>query len=256
MTTHGHRIKHVHYTIETIAGGSAKPRRMILWISHADAHLITMELRDLLGRGLEIRYTTDYGPHTKYYPYCRDAAASPSDELHLVTADDDLLYPPDWLRALIDSAAIEPRPVIVAHRTHRIRIENGMVSPYRNWAWEGGTESPSYSNFATGVSGVSYPPEFIREIGETDSAEFMECAHLADDPWLHSRSVLFEIPTKQVSRRAAVYPEHHPDAQRSLSAVNVGAGNNDAVIAKLYTRELVSAIELGGSAVNCRTPAP
>ncbi len=244
ITSYGHRLKHVHYTIQTIANGSSKPRRIILWISHADTHLITTELRDLLRRGLEINYTADYGPHTKYYPYCRSAATSHSPELLLVTADDDQLYPPGWLAALIDSAASEPQPVIVAHRAHRIRVENGVVSPYKMWSWEGGTESPSYANFATGVSGVLYPAEFIRRIGEIDSAEFTEFARLADDPWLHSRSVLFKIRTKQASRTAAAYAEHHPDTQRRLSDLNVGGGDNDAVIARIYTRELISAIGL------------
>jgi len=243
ITTYGDRIKHVHYTIQTIANGSSKPQRIILWIGHADTHLITMQLRDLVRRGLEIRYTTDYGPHKKYYPYCRSAAASPHYELPLVTADDDQLYPPEWLSALIDSAANEPLPVIVAHRAHRIKVANGVVFPYREWSWEGGNESPSYANFATGVSGVLYPLEFIRRVGAIDSAEFTELALLADDPWLHSRSVLFKIPTKQVSRTAAVYAEHHPDAQRRLSDINVAGGNNDTVVAKIYTREVISAIQ-------------
>ena len=243
ITTYGDRIKHVHYTIQTIANGSSKPQRIILWIGHADTHLITMELRDLLRRGLEIRHTTDFGPHTKYYPYCRSAAGSPDHELQLVTADDDQLYPTHWLSALIDSAASEPLPVIVAHRAHRIKVENGVVLPYTEWSWEAGSESPSYANFATGVSGVLYPPEFIRRVGDIDSAEFTEFALLADDPWLHSRSVLFKIPTKQVSRSAAVYAEHHPDTQRRLSDINVWGGNNDAVVSRIYTRELISAIQ-------------
>lgn len=242
MTTYGDRIKHVHYTIQTIANGSSKPKRIILWIGHADKHLMTEELRDLVTRGLEVRYTTDYGPHTKYYPYCRSAVASPHDELQLVIADDDMLYPTDWLSALIDSAASEPLPVIVAHRAHRMKVENGVVFPYVEWWWEGGTASPSYANVATGVSGVLYPLEFIRRVGDIDSSEFTQCALLADDLWLHSRSVLFKIPTKQVSQRAAVYAGHHPETQMRLMDINVG-GNNDAVAAKIYTREAISAIE-------------
>jgi len=251
MTTYGDRIKHVHYTIQTIANGSSKPQRIILWIGHADTHLITTDLRDLVTRGLEIRYTTDYGPHTKYYPYCRAAAASPDHELPLVIADDDVLYPTGWLGALIDSAASEPLPVIVAHRAHRIKVENGVVFPYKEWLWEGGTESPSFANFATGVSGVLYPLEFVKRVGQIGSAEFTECALLNDDLWLHSRSVLFEIPTKQVSHTAALYAEHHPDTQKRLSDINAG-GNNDAIVTKIYTREVTSAIEFESSSTDKR----
>ena len=251
MTTYGDRIKHVHYTIQTIANGSSRPQRIILWIGHADTHLITTELRDLVTRGLEIRYTTDYGPHTKYYPYCRAAAASPHHELQLVIADDDVLYPTDWLRTLIDSAASEPLPVIVAHRAHRIRVENGVVFPYKEWWWEAGTEFPSYANFATGVSGVLYPLEFIRRVCDIQSAEFTQCALLNDDLWLHSRSVLFEIPTKQVSHTAALYAEHHPDAQTRLSNINVG-GNNDVIVKNIYTREVISAIEFESTSTDKR----
>ena len=47
-------------------------------------------LRRLERRGLEVRLTQNYGPHTKYYPSLADAIA---DGLPLVTADDDILYP-------------------------------------------------------------------------------------------------------------------------------------------------------------------
>jgi hypothetical protein len=74
------------------------------------------------------------------------------------------------------------------------------------------------------------------------NTEFMEAAPSADDLWLHSRSVLLEIPTKQVTQQAARIVEHHPNPHEYLSKVNVAGGNNDVVISRIYTPELISII--------------
>ena len=42
--------------------------------------------------------STNYGPHTKYYPYIESVETF---EVPLVTADDDSLYTRDWLQKLI-----------------------------------------------------------------------------------------------------------------------------------------------------------
>jgi hypothetical protein len=242
LTSHGSRIKYVHYTIQSISNGHPRPTRMVLWISNSDAHLVTPELRRLEGRGLEIKLTKDYGPHKKYYPYCLAASQSTTPSLPLVTADDDVLYPQHWLKDLIDAAAIVPCPVVVAHRSHRMNIVEGTVLPYLKWGLEKGTVEPAYANVATGVCGVLYPPEFISQIALSTEAEFAHAALLADDLWLHSRGVLWGIPTKQVAHLSPKIIEHHPGGD-SLSDINVTGRNNDMVVSKLYKPELISIIQ-------------
>jgi len=241
LTSYGGRIKHVHYTILTIANGTTRPKRIILWISESDAGQITQALRSLERRGLEIRLTEDYGSHKKYYPYSVSVSESPSAKFPLVTADDDVLYPASWLSDLINAANTEPLPVIVAHRAHRIKLEPGGIAPYLSWNLECATIEPSYANVATGVGGVLYPAEFAAQVGKTWSTEFMQAAPTADDLWLHSRSVLLQVPTKQVNHVSARVVEHHPGIP-SLSDLNVIRGSNDETISRIYSPEIISIV--------------
>ncbi len=242
LTSHSGRILHVQHTIFTIATGIARPKRIILWIGHGDAHRITPELRSLERRGLEIRLTEDCGPHTKYFPYCVAKSHVREDRIPMVVADDDILYPPNWLADMIAAAADAPSPVIVAHRAHKIRLKDSTIAPYSTWDFEGGTVEPSFSNVATGVCGVLYPIEFITKVRDDWQREFMEAARSADDLWLHTRSVLLGIPTKQVAQNPPLIVAHHPDLNSSLSFVNVIGGKNDTVIKRIYTPELVRVI--------------
>ena len=241
LTSYGDRIKHVHYTILTIANGISLPQRIILWISESDANLVTPALRSLQRRGLEIRLTKDYGAHKKYYPYCISLSKSNRTEFPLVTADDDVLYQTNWLRALIDAANAEPFPVIVAHRAHRIKLDKGIIAPYLSWDLERGTVEASYANVATGVGGILYPTEFASQVGKTWGAEFMLAAPTADDLWLHSRAVLLQVPTRQVNPESATVLEHHPGVP-SLMDLNLKGGINDVTIRRIYSPEMVITI--------------
>lgn len=243
LTSYGERIRHVHYTILTIANGVCRPKRIVLWLSHADAHLVTPELQTLQRRGLEIKITEDYGSHKKYYPYCAAASGTRKDDLPLVTADDDVLYQAQWLCDLIEAAKTVPYPAIVGHRTHRMTLINGVISPYVSWATASGSVEPSYANVATGVCGVLYPTEFITQLDKIWNTDFMELAPSADDLWLHSRGVLLGIPTRQARRVSPRILEHHPDLDQSLSMRNVIGGDNDVVISRVYVPEAVSKIE-------------
>ena len=243
LTSYGDRIKNVHYTILTIANGVSRPKRIILWISNSDANLVTPALRFLQRRGLEISLSEDYGSHKKYYPYCASLSATQFAEFPLVTADDDVLYQRTWLRDLVDAANVEPFPVIVAHRAHRMKLEQGAIAPYLSWDLECGTVRPSYANVATGVGGILYPTEFAVEVGRAWTTEFMQAAPTTDDLWLHSRAILLQVPTKQVNPMSARVVEHHPGIPR-LMDLNVAGGNNDVTIRQIYSSEMISIIRM------------
>ncbi|MEK7802490.1 MAG: hypothetical protein AAB276_08560, partial [Pseudomonadota bacterium] len=93
-------------TIESIAVGQVLPCRMILWLDDEQRfNARPVALRRLEARGLEVRLSENFGPHTKYYPYVAQAQANGPP---LVTADDDMLYPRDWLAALVHAYAANP----------------------------------------------------------------------------------------------------------------------------------------------------
>lgn len=246
LTSYGTRLQNVHYTIQSIVAGTARPRRIILWVGHGDADLITPALRSLERRGLEIRMTEDYGPHTKYYPYCAALPKTLDTGIPLVTADDDILYSDGWLGDLLDTACTEKRAAIVAHRAHRIKFNNDAVAPYMSWGIGCGTVEPSYENVATGVSGVLYPASFTSQVVGRWGTIFQSSARSADDLWLHTRSVLLGIPTRQVRPIAPPIVEHHSHAAGAfLAQDNTMGGLNDIAAQKIYTPELIRKIRRG-----------
>src|SRR5690606_5888706 len=91
LTTHGERISRVHIAIESIAQGNQLPGRIILWLDEPDVlDALPQALRRQAARGLEVRLSSNYGPHTKYFPYVRSEAVH---HVPLATADDDVVYP-------------------------------------------------------------------------------------------------------------------------------------------------------------------
>lgn len=195
LTSYGKRISTVWQTIETIGAGAVKPRRLILWLDDRDAYLDPpATLKRLQARGLEIRHCRDYGPHKKYFPYTNEILPDEPDRT-LVTADDDVYYPPTWLAELL-----------TAHRSgevtaFRARIRND--GPYRTWPMCTTTEA-SETVFATGVSGVAYPPELLGALRDRGEA-FAHVCPRADDYWLHYAAVSTRIPIRQVRDVAAYF---------------------------------------------------
>ena len=103
LTSYGNRIRAVHLAVESMAHGTVRPRRLILWLREADVVADPPPpLARLVRRGLELRCTEDWGPHQKYYPYVR---SQPRHALPLVIADDDVRYDRDALARV----ALPPR---------------------------------------------------------------------------------------------------------------------------------------------------
>lgn len=229
LTSYGARVRRVAYAIESIAAGSVRPRRLILWLdeplSAADLPPALLRLRD---RGLEILETVDYGPHKKYFPY---ATSQEHHELPLATADDDVLYPRDWLFGLL-SAQQDLPDAVHCYRANVVPVVDGAITPYASWP-RCTSARPSSRHFATGVSGVIYPQAMLGDLARRGT-EFIEKAPTADDIWLHWVALQLGLPVRQVNARPVHFPFIPGSQVTSLAAANVQGGGNDRWISGLY----------------------
>lgn len=242
MTTIGSRITLVWAAIESIAAGSARPRRMILTLDDPALVELPTSLRRLERRGLEIRRVDPgLGVHTKWWPYVDGEAVH---DLPAVTSDDDQLYPREWLRELLSAAERHPGAVI-AHRAHRIRVADGTIAPYLEWR-RATSAAPSYASFGTSVSGQLLPVELLRALRDRGTA-FLELAPRADDVWLHASAVRAGIRIAQVRAASRDFP-FVPGTQTSgLYVDNVlQAGNDRQLAAVLGPVELERIIDDAG----------
>lgn len=220
MTTHGERLRDVWLAIESIGRGTRRPGRIVLWL---DAPVrLPWRLRRLRQRGLEIRRVPPgWGVHTKYWPFLLEEDLSGP----LVTADDDIVYPPHWLDDLVRMHRRFPNDVI-AHRAHHVAMRSPeSFVPYSDWP-KCLTDQPAYSHFATSVSGQLLPSA-LQVALRSEGDRFLELAPTADDVWINRCAVKHGFPTRQV----VATPLHWwfiPGSQTSgLNAVNVFGGAND-----------------------------
>ena len=230
MTSHCHRLELAFYALESIAMGSRKPSRLILWLADENGCSNSpATLQRLKARGLEIHHAEELGPHTKYYPYIdreTDLAAP------LVTADDDTFYPPDFIQLLMNAYEADAS-AIHCFRAHRISMSGGRLSPYNEWRPCEDTH-PSHLNFITGVSGVIYPPGYLQYLKRQGKAFTQSCPY-ADDIWLSVNALRSGFKVAQVGSRQRLFPTIPGSQKERLYTINVLSGLNQAQLRRTYS---------------------
>ncbi|MDR0664704.1 MAG: hypothetical protein LBF86_04185 [Helicobacteraceae bacterium] len=230
LTSYGDRIKTVHLTIESIACGSVLPKRLILWIDEEETlRDLPSPLKRLQDCGLEILGCENYGSYTKFYPF----VISQDLSLPLVTADDDIFYPKDWLKNLVVAHVKNP-DAIYCYRARRISFDSDGFAPYKSWRLIYKSDKPSALNFATGVSGVIYPPRFLRILKEAGDG-FLQTCPKGDDIWLHKQAIGAEFRIAVIEgMRKIIYI---PGTQRiMLTSYNYHQDGNDLQIRATYEK--------------------
>lgn len=132
LTSYRPRINDVKYTIYSLLNQTFAPDKLILWL---DEDSFPQRERNLPRDLLKLRsfgLTIDWCENLRSYKKLIPALEKYPDDI-IVTADDDLFYRPDWLKALNDEHAKNPR-CLVAHYTHRVRLDTqGNLYTYLKW---------------------------------------------------------------------------------------------------------------------------
>jgi hypothetical protein len=86
-------------------------------------------VRLLFVRGrIELYNVPNLGPYRKLLPTVERYL---NETFVVATADDDVLYPPDWLQGLL--VAYERHQCITAYRCRKLTFKSGRLQPYNNW---------------------------------------------------------------------------------------------------------------------------
>jgi hypothetical protein len=238
VTTHGRRVSQAHVALESIGRGSVRPARLVLWLDDEQIYRsLPKPLKRLKRRGLEVILDhNSYGVHTKYFPYLMSKG---DHRIPMVTADDDVIYPREWLAGLQDAHERFPHDV-VCYRAHRIGVEGASLTPYTTWV-PCSDGHVGVANLGTSVSGQLFPAEFLDAI-KARGEGFRDLAPYADDLWLHACTVAQGIATRQIPQDSITFP-YVPGTQTvGLHVANVWGGGNDAAVAKLYDDKAIEAI--------------
>jgi hypothetical protein len=236
LTSYPTRIPRIHYTIISLLKQTIKPDEIILWLGEEKFPNrnddLPNKLIKLTEHGLTIKYCKDIRSHTKLIPALRKY----SEDI-IVTTDDDIFYPNNWLELLINSYN-QDQTTIHCHRAHKITFtQNGDICRYNDWKSniEYKETVISYTNFLTGVGGVLYPPHVLYP-DVTNESLFMKLAPLADDVWFWAMAVMngtkICVVKNNIGKMLSNTPMDYDDiiSPDGLCAVNVMQCQNDIQI--------------------------
>jgi hypothetical protein len=225
LTSWPKRFPTLHLTLACLFDQSVRADRIILWIAHHDLEVLPPEVLALRDVGLEIETCDDLGPFKKLIP---SLEAFP--EAYIVTSDDDLYYPRNWLETLVSEA--DPT-TIICHRAHRpTRDIRGGFAPYVFWernVQDTRARQPSVDIMPTSGAGVLYPPGSLHDI-VTDRRFLSICAS-GDDLWYWWASRMAGTMSRKVGPR--MWGVAWPDSQDVSLWSDNEAGGNDRMIAAL-----------------------
>ncbi len=179
LTSYRDRFKKLSVTLKSLILQDTRASKILLWVSEEDKQRLPADVSALVDLGyIDVHVSENYGPGTKILP-----ALKHFPEFDIVTADDDIYYPPQWLSELLASSKKYPG-CVVAHRVHKVTFDNnGRVLNYDDWIQEATREGYNPDYFATGVGGVFYPSGcFVSEVLNMES--YMANCRFQDDVWL------------------------------------------------------------------------
>jgi len=236
LTSIGKRLKTVPLCVRTLLSQSCRPDNVILWLSEYDVNgmkAISMnslprELLQLKKKGLEIRFCEDIGSHGKLIHALKEFP-----EAILVTADDDIVYPKDWLEKLYKSYLKEP-DIIHCYRARLISFkENGDIDDYLHWPRDIDGMERDARITPIGVDGILYPPGSLdREV--FNEAVFKEVCPKQDDVWFKAMTLLNDTYCKKVCSDHRSFPTIPGSQIVSLFEHNID--QNDIQIRETFDR--------------------
>ena len=228
LTSYPARFSGICLSLKSLLLQNEKPDRIVVWFgSDTKESDLTDEMRDLSQYGIEYRFDPSRNllAHKKYW-----YAMQEFENALIVTADDDLFYPADWLSSLLSLHARYP-DCVIARRVHRMRGDGvGGLAPYNLWIDQYRRERrPSLALFATGGSGALYPPGILPP--ETFSLDAItSLCREADDVWLKCMELLSGVSVVWVPSREVDQLGVEARQEEALADKNVGECLNDLLL--------------------------
>ncbi len=185
LTSYGRRVQEgvVCYSIYSILRQTLQPKRIILWLGEKEWNDTNLPERvaALRSKGVEIRYWQDMKSYTKLLP---SLALCPED--HIITVDDDILYPVNLIANLSKHHHQYPHAIITPNLY--LPHKNGEeYTPYLSWPLDT-PEKPMLYHFPMGCASCWYPPHSLRE-DMLDYSLAQQYAPNADDVWFWAAGI-------------------------------------------------------------------
>lgn len=236
LTSFPERMPNIIYTLYSLLDQSIKPNRIILCLTEDEfpnkEEDIPTEVLKFKEFGLTIKWCEHLRSFTKLIPTLEEFPESV-----IVTADDDIYYPKNWLEILWKEHIKYPQDII-SHRARRVKFDNDNICHYNSWEMISDEEDASFLNFLTGVGGVLYPPHALHD-EVFNKKVFKDICPYADDIWFWIMAI--KKNTKIRVPKHCIPHLNYVNALKDLNLTNETSlwslnklGGNDVQILKLF----------------------
>ena len=240
LTSFPRRINQVHLCIQSILRQKRPADKVILWLASSqfpNDSCLPKELIKLIRYGLEIKYCKDIRSYKKIFYTAQEYA----DKI-IVTADDDTLYPENWLSSLLNEHEQYP-DCVICHRAHLIQYINGGFAPYSEWkGLSVGVKGPDINLIPIGVGGVLYPRNYFEDV-VFDEKLITSICPTADDLWLKVIGFKKKIKVVKVAEDSKEWFTIRNSQEERLTDYNVGQNKNDDEFKELVNYYKINANE-------------
>lgn len=207
LTSYPKRIHEIKYTLYSLLNQEVKPDKIVLWLSKNEfpnrEEDLPKELLNFLKHGLTIKWCDTLKSYKKLLPSLN---AYPNDII--VTADDDLYYPKEWLKLLYEYHIKYPNEILT-HRSRRISFNNNNICKYLDWELSENEEEASFLNFFTTGGGVLFPPNSFSKIVE-DRQIYEKICPNGDDIWFWGMAILNDTKIRVVKHNLFIVTYVNP----------------------------------------------
>ncbi|RAP52095.1 MAG: hypothetical protein BZ137_09250 [Methanosphaera sp. rholeuAM130] len=240
LTSYPERVYDIHYCLYSILNQDLKPDEVILWLAEEEFPNheldIPKQVLKLKDNGLTIKYCENIKSYKKSIPTLEEYP-----EEILVTADDDVYYPPDWLMRLYEEHLRYPK-CIIGLRSRQMQLnDNYEFIDYNKWKLANEEKKESYLNFMTGSGGVLYPPHcFYKDVLKKEI--FLDISESGDDLWFWAMAVMnrtkYKVPSKRYNRLIYINParERLLINESTLWSSNMNENKNNSQIKSIIEK--------------------
>jgi hypothetical protein len=238
LTTIPSRLTGLEQCLKSLINQTITPGFIVLWLCEDNyfgknsiskdtipLHILEYERKGLL----IIKWTKNIGPFTKLIP-----ALSEFPDKKIITADDDTIYPKNWLKRLLVVSDDNPGDIVCYRGSKMLLSHDNKLQPYNTWP-EFTSKKKSPLLFFKGKDGVLYPPgSFSKEIFNV--TVFKKLTPFNDDIWYRAMALLNGTNAIKVESIHGDFPVTEDSFEIMLMQSNVEEEKNDEYLKKVFSR--------------------
>lgn len=232
ITSYPARIETLYQTIESIFRQTVKPEIIHVWLAESEfsSQTLPASLERLRKRGIRLDFVSEnLRPYKKLY-----YALQAYPESTIITIDDDIIYPPNWLEQMLQAHRRYPEDIL-CYRGHDLRLVAPNVLMNYNELKNKNRYSieSSYELMPTGVSGVLYPPNSLHE-EVLNKSLFLSLAPSSDDIWFKCCALLNKTKARRILQHNVHFKLIEGSQRTSLYHTNVIMKKNDEQLKRVF----------------------